>query len=87
MPTIRLTPQILKETFGDSHPLSFLNWMFFSVPLMIINLILSFFWLTSYEKLARKLGSLLKKSNKVGHGRMQEELDNASNAVELAQSE
>lgn len=32
--------------FGADHPLSFFNWMLFSVPLMVVNLLLSFFWLS-----------------------------------------
>ncbi len=47
-------PGKLLEMFGPKHPLSFVNWMAFSVPLMLINLFLAFVWLSLYDAIRIK---------------------------------
>jgi len=41
-----VVPQVLENRFGDSTGLTFASWMAFAVPLMSINLILSWIWLS-----------------------------------------
>lgn len=41
-----VVPQVLEGKFGDSTGLTFASWMAFAVPVMSINLILSWLWLT-----------------------------------------
>merc|ERR1712165_276072 len=41
-----VVPQVLENRFGDSTGLTFASWMAFAVPLMAINLILSWIWLS-----------------------------------------
>ena len=38
--------QVLENRFGDGTGLTFASWMAFAVPLMAINLILSWLWLS-----------------------------------------
>ena len=41
-----VVPQILETRFGDSTGLTFASWMAFAVPIVAVNLILSWLWLS-----------------------------------------
>ncbi len=43
-------PQKLSDEWPD-HPLTFLTWSLFSLPLMVCNLILAFVWLSIFDRL------------------------------------
>lgn len=41
-----VVPQVMENRFGDSTGLTFASWMAFAVPVMAINLVLSWMWLS-----------------------------------------
>ena len=40
-----VVPEVM-ERFGDSHGLTFASWMAFAVPVMCVNLIISWLWIS-----------------------------------------
>ncbi len=48
--------QKLEDQFGPGHPLSFPTWMIFSIPLMVLNLVLAFLWLSAFQRIPSWLG-------------------------------
>ena len=41
-----VVPQVMENRFGDNTGLTFASWMAFAVPVMLVNLIISWAWIS-----------------------------------------